>query len=262
MVQVLDGALGTELEARGVDTAGAAWSARAIRSAPDRVAEIHAAYAAAGATIHTAGTFRTTRRALGPGWEDALRSAVALARRAVPAGHLVAGSLAPLEDCWHPERSPADPGPEHLLAARALADAGVDLILCETFAHVGEALAALDAALATGLPAWVSFSSGPGDDLLTPARAREGARAAAEAGAARVLVNCVPADRMERWVDAIARAGVPIGAYGNAGLGPTALSPEAYADHALRWVALGCTVVGGCCGTGPAHVRRVVERLS
>ena len=60
----LDGPMGTELERRGVALPAPAWSAAALASAPQLVAAIHADYAAAGADVATAATFRTTRRAL------------------------------------------------------------------------------------------------------------------------------------------------------------------------------------------------------
>lgn len=256
MLTVLDGAIGTELERQGFDTAGPGWSARAIHEAPERVAALHAAYARAGAQVHTANTFRATPRGIGSGWREAARRAVALARGA---GGRVAGSMAPLEDCWHPERSPADPGPEHREIAEHLAACGVDLLLCETFAHPGEALAAVDAAVGTGLEVWLSLTAGPDGTLMEPATLADTARRAAERGAARVLVNCVHADRIGPFVEAL--AGTRFGVYANAGLGPDALDPEAYAERAQEWVAAGADVVGGCCGTGPAHVAAVVRRL-
>lgn len=260
---MLDGALGTELEAAGLDTAGTDWSARPLRSAATcgAIAALHHAYADAGATVHTAATFRTTARAYGDGWHEALDRAVGLAREAVPAGHRVAGSLAPCEDCWHPERSPPTAAAEHRATAAALARAGVDLILCETFTPGNEARAAIDAALGTGLPVWVSFTSGPHDALSSPAAVASAARAAAQAGAERVLLNCVPADRCARYLDALAASGRPFGVYANGGLGPARLRPEVYAARALEWVAAGATAVGGCCGAGPAHIRAVVGAL-
>src|SRR5690349_17344331 len=105
-ITLVDGAMGTELGARGVSIDGALWSARALDEAPEEVAGIHAAYAAAGATLHTANTFRTKRRQAGERWEKLARKAVRLARGAVPVGHRVAGSVSPLEDCYRPDLSP------------------------------------------------------------------------------------------------------------------------------------------------------------
>lgn len=258
---VLDGAMGTRLEAMGHATPPPLWSAQALIDAPDAVAAVHRAYAEAGATVHTACTFRTQPRHA-PRWRELAATAVRLARDAVPAGHRVAGSVAPLEDCWSPERSPADPGPEHARLARHLADCGVDLLLCETFAHVGEALAAVEAAVATGVETWVSFTPGYRADLLTPDAIRAGAAAAIDHGAAAVLVNCVPAGDADRYVAALVGLGAPFGVYANAGgdaIGRGGVEPEAYARLAAGWRAAGATIVGGCCGTGPGHIAAVAR---
>ncbi|MDQ3035401.1 MAG: homocysteine S-methyltransferase family protein, partial [Myxococcota bacterium] len=152
-ITILDGPLGSELDRRGVPTPLPRWSAGAIDAAPDVIAAIHRDYARAGASVATACTFRTTRRAVGDDWERLARRAVELARASVLPGHRVAGSIAPLEDCYRPELSPgARSRVEHRELARTLADAGVDLLLCETFPHVGEALVAVEEAARTGVP--------------------------------------------------------------------------------------------------------------
>ena len=65
---LLDGPLGTELDARGVATPPPLWSAAAITEAPDVIQAIHRDYALAGATLHTTNTFRTRPRQAGPAW--------------------------------------------------------------------------------------------------------------------------------------------------------------------------------------------------
>src|SRR4051812_3649057 len=82
-VTILDGPVGTELAARGVLTRLPLWSAHAIDEAPETLAAVHAAYARGGAEVHTAATFRTQPRAMGPAFESAARRAVAIARAAV-----------------------------------------------------------------------------------------------------------------------------------------------------------------------------------
>jgi S-methylmethionine-dependent homocysteine/selenocysteine methylase len=255
---ILDGAMGTELSARGVDTSGRDWSAGALVSAPDVVAAIHREYAAAGATLHTANTFRAKRRARPRDWEELAAHAVTLARNAVPVNHRVAGSIAPLEDCYRPDLSPKDARPEHRELARVLAGAGVDIILCETFPHAGEALVAVEEAVATGKETWVALTAGPRGDLMTPKAMAEAARACADRGARAVLVNCVAASRTLAYVDALAAIhGVACGAYANA-LADEYVTPDIYAGLARAWIDAGATIVGGCCGTTSAHVRALV----
>src|SRR5207245_1272484 len=103
VITILDGPMGTELERRGIATPPPGWSAYAIDQAPEIIAAIHRDYAAAGATVHTANTFRTKRRQFRNRWEALARSAVAIAKRSVPSDHCVAASIAPLEDCWRPD---------------------------------------------------------------------------------------------------------------------------------------------------------------
>jgi S-methylmethionine-dependent homocysteine/selenocysteine methylase len=264
-ITVLDGPVGTELLRRGVPTPPPAWSSAALRDAPEVVAAIHADYARAGAMVHTTNTFRTRPAVWGAAWADLARVAVRLAQGA---GGRVAGSIAPLADCYRPERSPPDATPRHAALAHVLADAGCDLLLCETFPHVGEALAAVDAAVATGVETWVSFTAGPEADLLTPDAVHAGATEAVRRGASAVLVNCIPAARTLPYVEALAGLGVPFGAYANAGhpdegMGwrPAPEAPERYVAFAEAWVAAGATLVGSCCGTGPDVIAALARRF-
>jgi S-methylmethionine-dependent homocysteine/selenocysteine methylase len=269
-VEILDGAIGTELISRGLRLDGPDWSARAVVEAPELLAEVHADYARAGATLHTANTFRTQPRVLGEGWLEVLETAVRIAGGAVPPGCRVLGSLAPVEDCYRPDKSPGESArAEHAEVASALADAGCDVILCETFAHEAEARTAVEEALRTGLPVWLSLTAGPFGDLLSPDALGVIAKGAAGAGVDRLLVNCIAATRMQPYVDAIASLGLPIGAYANAGgkdegIGWNAtddLAVEAYATLARGWIDAGVTVVGGCCGTTPLHIRALSDRF-
>jgi S-methylmethionine-dependent homocysteine/selenocysteine methylase len=265
---VLDGPMGTEITRRGGPTPAPAWSAAALDAAPDVVAAVHRDYVVAGATVHTANTFRTTRRAAGPRWRELLRRAVAIARGVVPASQRVAGSIAPLEDCYRPELSPGAAGrPEHAATAQALAAEGVDLILCETFPSGAEAIVAVQEAARTGLPVWAALTAGPDASLMTPAAMRASARDCVAAGASAVLVSCTPAMRTLAYVEALAGLGAATGAYANAGdpadgLGwdaEPAAAARRYAVLAGAWLSAGAEIVGGCCGTRPEHIAELAR---
>jgi len=259
--------MGTQLERRGVRLPAPAWSARALDEAPDVIAAVHREYAAAGATLHTANTFRTQRRSVGGRWEELARRAVRIARSSTPGpGMRVAGSIGPLEDCYRPDLSPgAAARAEHAELARVLADERVDVILCETFSHPSEAAAAVEAAAQTGIETWVALTAGPDASLLTPAAMRSAARACLSAGARAVLVGCTGALHTGPFVDAIAGVSPVFGAYANAGdmgggLGWEAApgaAAERYASFATAWLDAGATIVGGCCGTGIEHIARL-----
>ncbi len=265
--RILDGALGTVLEAEGYRLDEPAWSARVVREAPEAVAAIHRAYAEAGATVHTTATFRTTPWGVGAEADRLTHAAVRLCRDAVPPDHTVLGSLAPVFDCWAPDASPADAAQHHAAQAGRLWAAGVDGILVETFAHVDEAEAAVRAALGPG-PVWCALTPGFDGRLLSPAELAHGARRVHEAGAACVLVNCLPAAQALDWIAPVAALGIPWGVYPNGGPpgGPTAHgTPGAahrFAALAQAWSATGASVIGGCCGTGPEHIRAIVETVS
>lgn len=274
-ITILDGPMGTELAARGVATPPPLWSAQALRDAPHLVAQIHRDYAQAGADVLTTNTFRTQPRLLPDDWARLARLAVELAQQAACAtGARVAGSIAPVEDCYQPQRSPgAAAAPLHRALAEVLAEAGVDLLLCETFPHPEEAASAVRAARSTGLPVWIALTAGPDGSLLTPQQLAEAARRCVEEGACAALVNCVAATKTLPYVEALAQAqlGVPVGAYANAGAPDDAMgwrpppaSPDAaqrYAALARMWVDAGASIVGSCCGTGVAHIAALAQRF-
>lgn len=273
MITLLDGPLGTELHARGVPNDLNCWSARAIDTAPEVVAEVHRVYAEAGSTIHTTNTFRTNRRASGDCWLERTRKAVRLAVDAVPQSHRVAGSIAPVEDCYRPDLSPGRAAAEeHEELATALVDAGCELLLCETFAHREEALAAVRACRQTGSETWLALTAGPDADLMTARQMVEAAERAIQLGVSAVLVNCTPATKTTPFIEALVSSdlGVPVGAYANAGsvddeIGwrpPSEPGVQAYVDCARQWIDAGATLIGGCCGTGPAHIAAIRRMLA
>lgn len=273
-VTLLDGALGTELTRRGCDTTLPLWSARALLEAPDVVAAIHADYVAAGARVLTANTFRTNPRTLARAGlaghtADLTARAVGLARSAAGSGIQVAGSMAPVEDCYSPWLVPDDAAlrAEHAELAAALAAAGCDLILVETMNTVREAVIAARAAAATGLPVWVSFTLDPRNRLLSGETLAEAIAGLRPLRPQAALVNCIPVAQVDAALTdlraALTETGTPFGAYANVGhvddtVGWTltdAVSPDAYAASARGWTALGASILGGCCGTTPEHVR-------
>jgi homocysteine S-methyltransferase len=277
-IHLLDGALGTELGRRGVETRSALFSAAALLDERGRAAlrDVHRAYLDAGAQVITAATFRTNRRALAAAGLEArfpelARLAVREARAAAAGRARVAGSMAPVEDCYRPglRPPPAQAGREHLEHARALAEAGCDLLLVETVAAADEGLAAVASAAATGLPVWVAAMSTPAGTLLDGGDLADFFRRAVAAGASAALINCTPPDGVDLALAAAASANVQFGAYAHLGeVDPAVpwgrapdLTPDQYADRASRWVARGASIVGGCCGTTPAHVRALAERL-
>jgi len=280
---LLDGAFGTELERRGLDTALPLWSAKALFDAPDAVRAIHEEYVRAGADILSSNTFRATPRALAKAGkageaERLVERAVALAREArerAGSGRaaLVAGVMAPLEDCYRPDLAPPpeQAEQEHAEQAVRLARAGVDLLLIETMNSIAEARAAVRGAKPTGLPVLVSFICRSDREILSGEPLADAVRAVEPFKPDAVLVNCVPPELAGACLEAIGRiTRVPSGCYANAGSPDTergiwrfdpAWTPERFAASAAGWVARGAQIVGGCCGTGPEHIRALRAAL-
>lgn len=225
---ILDGALGAELERRGLPCPPPLWSAAALDSHVDVVRAIHADYAAAGADILVANTFRTNPRTLraaglferGP---ELNRRAIELARnprsRRLDAGSaesvegdsaadrnspslaegridlpLIAASVAPVEDCYRPELVPDEETllAEHRLMVAWLRPAVPDLVWIETIGTIREARAALRAAREANLPASVSFALRE-DGALLGGESLEEAVATIEPFEPELLgLNCIP----------------------------------------------------------------------
>ncbi len=272
---LLDGALGTELERRGVTLALPLWSTHALEEAPREIERIHRDYADAGAEVLTAASFRTQRRTLeraGRSGADAARltaTAVQLARAAAP-NVLVAGSAPPLEDCYRPDLVPEERAleREHREHIDNLAAAGVDGIAVETMNCVREARVAARASADTGLPFWVSFVVDADACLLSGETLASAIEAVAGSGPAAVGVNCVPAAAADACLSLLSASGLSFCVYANLGAPLPDGSfhrgdgtPRVFAAHAKTWLDAGARMIGGCCGTTPDHVRALAELL-
>ncbi len=276
---LLDGATGTELERRGQPCLLPLWSACALLEAPDLLREIHRDYARAGAQALTANSFRTHGRSLAAAGLAARAGeltalALDLARQAAAEqsqAPLVLGSAAPLEDCYRPERRPPEQAleREHAAHMQHLAAGGADGVLIETQNDLCEARAALRAAREAGLGALVSFVCWDGAALLSGEPLARAVDRVAQEGALAVLVNCLPPSNAEPCLAVLARSGLRFGIYANLGT-PLAsgafarsedCSPAAFAAYAREWLRAGASLIGGCCGTTPAHIGSLATLL-
>jgi|WetSurMetagenome_2_1015567.scaffolds.fasta_scaffold233895_2 S-methylmethionine-dependent homocysteine/selenocysteine methylase len=277
---VLDGAMGTELQQRGLEVGLPLWSANALMARPDFVRQIHADYIAAGADIITTNTFRTTRRTMRranlPDRSYQLaRTAVQLAQQARDESPdrrvLIAGSIAPLEDCYRPDLVPPEPElqSEHEEIASRLAELGVDIFLIETMNTIREAYAAAAAARATGKEFVVSFICNPGGTLLSGETLDDAVHALGELAPACYSINCVSPRHMAKVLSTLRSASaLPYAVYANVGL-PGGdkhgwefthdIDEDAYGGYAQAWRNEGAAIIGGCCGTTPGHIRAVVK---
>lgn len=280
---LLDGATGTELMRRGFALSTPLWSAAAIVDAPELLEQIHRDYVTAGCDVLTTNTFRTHARNLrAAGWQNRAREltrrATDIARQASRPQTLIAGSIAPLEDCYSPQLTPnADElESEHGQHVMHLAEAGVDLLLVETQITIREAEIAARAAVASGVPVVVSFTlkaravEDDGPRLLSGEPLQEAIDRVVPLGVSGIGLNCIPADEVEWALQAVKLpTELARGAYANTGRlfpdgswGETeALNPAVYAEFTQRWKVASMNFIGGCCGTTPNHVAALCAAL-
>jgi len=276
-----DGAMGTLLVARGV-APDATMDALNLER-PELVARAHRDYLAAGAQIIETNTYGANRYKLAAaGLEnelaDIIRAGVKIARHEAnlgAGGALVAGSIGPLGVRLSPYGRVKPDAAEAAFREQAslLLNEGVDLILIETISDVQEALAALRAARSAGAPiAGVSLTfTRDGLTLLGDSPA-EAARALAEAGADLIGVNCSSGPAQAIRILRQMRAAAPqarFSAMPNAGwpenMGGRILypaGPEYFGEYALAFAEAGASLIGGCCGTEPAHIAAMRAALN
>ena len=275
-----DGAMGTALIARGLPAGMPPEAWLLTDGGAAAVGAVHASHVAAGARVVLTATFGASpvRLADGPAAGATVAvcaAAVAIARRAVPAGILVAGDIGPSGALLGPygELEPAAARDAFAAQAAALAAAGVDLLWVETMADLAEARAAVEGARegAPGLAIVATLTFERGRTLFGD-RPEVAAAALAELGVAAVGANC--GTGFEAVLEALhgLRAGAPgvlLVAKANAGRPvPGAdgtvtypATPDHAADYARRAVDLGASIVGGCCGTTAAHVAAIAGAL-
>lgn len=305
---LLDGALGTELE-KLIAAPRLPWSLDGLILSPQLTQRLHERYLEAGADVITTNAFRANGRTLRQvrwnqiqlpetaepalkeiwmqGWWEELEGALTryatrlaqTARRQLDKEDevCIAGNLAPLEDCFAPQRAPSRPEAyrEHRRKAQCLAQAGVDLILIETMGTLGEAEGTLEAALETTLPVWISFvarggkllSGEPFSEVLAMLKAH------LPSSLCGALLNCCEPEEMDALLpeltSAFGGASVRVGAYANVQAPDqhgvwrrrADIPPSAYARRAQQWVERGASIVGGCCGTTPQDIAALQQRF-
>ena len=279
-IVVLDGGLGQELHRRSALPPSPLWSVQVMMEEPGLVEAVHLDFIEAGARVITLNGYTATPSQLARAGQADRFDAVHHAARAQSGRDIrIAGCLPPLVDSYRPDLTPPEETclSDYRRIVAAQAD-HVDLFFCETLASVAEARIATVAARESGRTVWTALTvdDSNGSVLRSGEPVAAGADAALEAGAAALLINCSRPEATADALPALARIGVPFGAYANGFVsidalepGGTAdvlearadLGPATYADHALRWAASGATILGGCCEIGPAHITELVRRL-
>jgi 5-methyltetrahydrofolate--homocysteine methyltransferase len=282
-VVLCDGAMGTQLIMRGLmpGECGMRWN----EERPDDVVAVHATYVQAGCRLITTNSFGGTRTMLerhGQGdrvlnWN---RKAATLARAAVDRDGWVFGDVGPFGDFLEPLGDTTEDRLFGIFCEQivALVEGGADAILLETMSDPAEASVGVRAAKSvSGLPVAVTFafqnSAGEFRTMMGTS-VREAIAAALEAGADIVGANCGTDLNLDDYFalakELKAAAGsAPVILQPNAGAPKNTpegdcydATPEEMAAAALRLRDAGISIIGGCCGTSPAHLASMARALS
>jgi len=276
-VIVADGAMGTMLYQQGFPAKSC--FDEMVLSHPDVVLGIHRSYVKAGARLLETNTFganpiRLADFALQEKTEEINKAAVRLARQAIGNNGWVAGSVGPLN-------RPLEPiGPLTLDDARsafgvqinALVEGGADIIILETFSNLREITCALEEARRfphVPIIAMMTFSEDA--KTIMGDKPREVVKVLEDLGADVIGANCSvgPQGILEVMEIMAEHTKLPLAAMPNAGFPHMEggryiyLTSSAYfADYAKRFADLGVNIIGGCCGTTPAHISAVAQAVA
>ncbi|TVU57795.1 homocysteine S-methyltransferase [Corynebacterium aurimucosum] len=284
---LVDGGLGTHLEAQGHDISGPLWSARVLRENPALIESAHVDFFAAGAQVATAASYQVTFDVLGEEAEKLLRRSVAVAREAVRVAvdkrtaHgdlLVAASIGPYgagpgkgtdyDGAYDLRRGELQRW--HARRVAILADTDADFLLAETIPNVDEAAALLELFEEQPKPFALSITGAIAADPEKLSRVIELANQSPRLGA--LGVNCVDPSRVCAVVKQL-RSGTDksllacpnsgeIWDHGACDWRPAPVGAMKLTDAAVELQAAGVSLLGGCCRVGPAEIRQLRSVIS
>jgi S-methylmethionine-dependent homocysteine/selenocysteine methylase len=243
--------------------------------APVLVKEIHDSYIAAGADIITTNTFRTTshtfqkigKAEVAP---HVTRLAVELAHASIASSGrkvLLAGSIAPLEDCYRPDLVPDDETIQRAYSEQIdlLISSGVDFILAETMINQSEISFISRYLHEKGFPYMMSFTTQV-ENLLDGTSLEKVIPKVIACEPTALLLNCRPPAQITTTLPILQKLfnGI-VGAYGNGpghpddkmGWSLAEGGVDEYLQHVKKWLKRGALIVGGCCGTTPNYIQMI-----
>jgi len=296
MITILDGGMGRELFRSGAPFRQPEWSALALMEAPEHVARVHQAFAEAGADIITTNSYAVVPFHIGKERFDSdgarlARLAGSLAREvATRTGVKVAGSIPPLVS-YRPDLFVAESARSILSVLIEALSPNVDVWLAETQSSLAEVQLISEMLASDDRPLWVSFTledieseavlEGRREPTLRSGESvSDATRLVRDIGGRAIMFNCSQPEVMEAAVK-VARATLGpdsplrIGVYANAFTTEaddvdanvsihdirTDLDPTAYSVWPKSWVAAGATMIGGCCGISPEHIKKLRSEL-
>lgn len=293
---VLDGAMATELEARGCDLTDALWSAKVLIENPELIYQVHYDYFNAGAQVAITASYQATPQGFAKRGLDEPKSLALIARSVELASRaradyqaanpqavnlLIAGSVGPygayLADGSEYRGDYSLPQPAmmdfHRPRIRALVEAGADILACETLPSFAE-IQALVAVLAEfpDTPAWFSFTLRDSEHLSDGTSLSEVVALLDNCPQAVALgLNCIALDQVTAALQALsALTSKPLVVYPNSGEQYDATSKTWHSeasgctltDNLSAWQAAGAKLIGGCCRTTPADISAIAKQHS
>ena len=282
-IKLLDGAMGTQLLDSGLELPLPIWSGDINLTHPDYIEKIHKSYLNAGADILTTNTFRTTPRAYSKNGfskdnaisrsHKSLDRAVELARKVASRNTIIAGSIAPLEDCYEPKLFPGyeKANEEFKELSRWLQDAGVNMILFETMGCWLEIKSAILSTNDLKIPRWISLVLKDGNKLLDGTDLTKVLYNLLDFEIEMILLNCNPCNITNEAIELIIENWTKSwGVYPNVGLSMPSkegiigdkLSVDGFIKQVNSYIDAGVSVLGACCGSNPSYIKAIRDLIN
>ena len=273
---IIDGAMGTELQNRGIDIPLPLWSADANLKYPDVVTSIHEDYIISGADIITTNTFRTTawtyqKVGLSPSESKerakmSLYKAVECAQAAVSNSITIAGAITTIEDCYSPDQFPGVSVAEDIYGQTLewIVDADVDVILFETMGNINEISCALKMSKNYNMPIWFSIIAKDQYHIIDGSPFTDIFQLFKGYNVEFLLTNC---NRMDLSINVcdqiISKWDGKWGVYPNLGITDyennylNIIGNSKLRDSIKALLLKGPDLIGLCCGSTPLHVQNL-----
>ncbi len=277
-VVVFDGGVGTYLYEKGIFI-NTCFDELNLTNA-DLVASVHRDYVVAGSDVVETNTFGANRFRLAPhGLEkkvyDINRRGAEIARSAARGAALVAGSVGPLGVQIEPLGKLSFDEAKDVFKEqiRGLIDGGADIVILETFSFIPELAQAVRAVreLDATVPIIAQVTVNDDARLLSGAGLETVVRDIGSLRIDAIGMNCSvgPKSMLDALEQLKGMTSLPISVQPNAGLPQNVggrnlylMSPEYLAEYAKRFILTGATIVGGCCGTNPEHIKAIRRAVS
>lgn len=268
---ILDGAMGSMLQQTGIKSSGPLWMSYANLIYPDKVFNIHKQYINAGADIITTNTFRTNPAAIKTFGlkltvKELVKKSVRIACEAASGFPvLVAGSNAPVEDCYKVQRSLSIKNIElnHKDHISALMDSGCHFILNETQSHFDEIKIICKFCSTNDIPYVISFFTDDKLNLLSGESLSESIKFSLDYNPLAVGINCI---KEKTFFNYFKKSSLKFnwGVYLNCGSGSfiddnitCGVNPDQYLSSIKKTLTKYPSFIGACCGSTPAHIKKI-----